>query len=266
MRTYTIINKEGYYRSSSYRRDKEFKERQSATRNRAIIHASKAPRKSDIPDWFRAPRGLKTEITDLAKQVWELRNQRVYWADWEAFSLNTRLKEHLLNIALKEIRRRGLSRPAGWPDSVGPTVVDRADGQWLIQGQGYHEYSRRFGTWKVGAAYLCGKDDGHRFAVRVPSTCLSVASAMDWLMPAAIKKALEQGLPVKRQGDIFFRPVKGLEEHDMSAIRYTEHEPRPRKDGGLNICHGQHHYLVLSGKYKWRAYRANTLSNGTGGD
>ena len=260
MRDYTIINNPHYYGQL------RFRETQAATRNEVILHASKAPRKSDITHWFRAPRGLKKETIELAAQAWDARHGFRSYADWETVSLETRLRDRLLDIALDEIWRRGLSTPAGWPDSVGPKVVDRENGSWLIQGKGYHEYSKRFGTWKVAAAYLCGKDDGHRFAVRVPSTCLSVATAIDWLMPAAVKKAEQLGLPVKRQGDIFFRPIRWLDDHDMDALAGTGHEPRDRKDGGLTIVHGQHHYTVLSGKYKWRAYRANTLANGTGGD
>ena len=241
---------------------KTHKGERQVERKKAILHAAKAYSLGLVPQGFRAPRGEKGSAVELARRAWSLR-KRVQDDRWiKAPTLEDRLEDHLVGLALQQIDARRLSTPAGWPDDLSIEVSDRSDGLCVVRGEGWHEYSKRFGTWRVRAAYLVGRDEGQRFAVRVPYTRSTVDSALYWLKPKPIRDAEDRGLPVRRQGDIFFRPVRGLEDHDMAALRGTEHEARPRKDGGLSICHGQHAFLVLSGKYRWRAYQSTQLAEG----
>lgn len=230
---------------------------QWVTRKKAIKHASKTYHIGDIPKQFSAPRGMKKQTVELAKQAWHLRRTPA-----PPLSLKYRLTKRLEQISLSLIADRRLSTPAGWPDDLLMEISDREDDMWIFRGKGYHEYSRRFGSWKVQAAYLLGRDDGQRWGVRVPYTCATVYRALDWLTPAPIREAQDKRIPVRRQGDIFFRPVRGLTEHDMQAMTFTRHTARPRKDGGLTICHPEHRPIILSGRYKWRAYQSTQLSHG----
>lgn len=212
-------------------------------------------RSLNMTDWRRliveAPRGAKGQIVDLAKTYRDLRAGR---ADPLATPLATRFDRHLLAISLAEIERRALSAPAGWDDfskTIRHYVPERR--LWLVAGSGWYEYSRRHGKRFQEAVYLCGRDEGQLFAVRVPSTITTVYEAEQWLMPAAVRKAREKGLPILRQGDVFFAPVR-IGDHDMSALSGTRHTARIRTGGGLTIRHPEHKAVTLSKKYRWRAY------------
>ena len=56
--------------------------------------------------------------------------------------------------------------------------------------------------------YLLGEDNGHPWIAHIPKTIGTVAEAVQYLKPAAVKRAENNGLEVKRQGDWFFIPVR----------------------------------------------------------
>lgn len=237
----------------------------AASRRRALSTAARIiarahSQASGIKDAERTifcPKGQKTRFFADAKRAAKAR------ARVNVLALSQRLDTYLLAIGADEIDVRQLTRPAGWDDFRKTVVRDQAHpGLWVIAGGGWYEYSRSFGRRYRQAAYLCGRDDGQLFAVRVPGATASVADALDWLKPAAIREAEAKGLPVKRQGDIFFRPIR-ISAHDMAALSGTRHEARPRADGGLTIVHPQHRPIVLGSKHAWRAYASTQIhSNG----
>ena len=225
---------------------------------KAAQSAARHPQPRKVVD---APRGRKGHILEMAAAIRRCRN--AYAHDRLATPISARLVAHKLQIAEAEIAARGLDTPAGW-DELNKTITDSAShpGYYLVSGEGWYEYSRRAGSYHQSATYLIGTDEGQRFAVRVPSTIDSVSAALEWLKPAAIKQAEAKGLPTKRQGDIFFRPVR-ISGHDMDALAGTRHQARARKDGGLTIVHPEHRSIVLSGKHHWRAYASTQIaSNG----
>ena len=59
------------------------------------------------------------------------------------------------------------------------------------------------GLWR----YLIGVEQGTPWACHVPATLQSVAEAAEYLKPAEVKRAIQAGKQVKRQGDWFFIPV-----------------------------------------------------------
>lgn len=220
---------------------------------KAVLHAARA----DSPA-VTAPRGRNGQLMALAASV--RRSLRAATDDPLLVPIQDRLRRRLVAIAAEQIRQRHLDTPAGWPD-FGKTLVDRKGSLWLISGAGWYEYSKRFGSRYQEAAYLCGRDDGQLFAVRVPAPMRNVWEALEWLKPAAIRDAEARGLPVKRQGDIFFRPVRGLSRHDLGALRSTRHAARPRKDGGLTIVHPEHHPVILAARFRWRAYASTQIAS-----
>jgi hypothetical protein len=121
----------------------------------------------------------------------------------------------------REIRRRG-----GEIDIVGrygTEVVDEISRKWdlvLMRAEGWRQYSRAFGARRAQLAYLCGHDDSGVWAVRVAGTCLSVRDALEWLMPRPVRQALDRGLVVSRQGDIYIiRLSRGQADRTARSAR-----------------------------------------------
>lgn len=223
--------------------------------------AQTAARSHDPRATVAAPRGRKTPILEMARAIKRARNAPT---DHLATPIRTRLNARLIDQGVDEIASRHLDTPAGW-DEFPKRITHRAkvgnSYHYLLSGEGWYEYSKRFGSRYQKAVYLIGTDEGQRFAVRLPATCDSVQEALDWLKPADIRKAEDQGLPVKRQGDIFFRPVRTLKTHEMGGLWGTRHTANTRKDGGLTIVHPQHKPVILSGKYRWRAYGSTQIAS-----
>lgn len=223
----------------------------TTTGRKAAQHAARAWNKAQIAKKFGAPRGAKGAIRKMAEAIYDVR--KAAGTDPLSRPVANRLNDRLLGIAEQQIAGRRLSVPAGW-DEFGKTVLDRRDGLWLVSGSGWYEYSKRHGSRYQAAAYLCGRDEGQYWAVRVPSTCESVPAALDFITPRPIREAQAAGLPVVRQGDIYFRPMR-IAADDFDALDGTRHEARARKDGGWTIVHPEHRPARLSAKYTWRAYR-----------
>lgn len=89
-------------------------------------------------------------------------------------------------------------------------VIDREPSQGLVLlgADGWRQYSRRFGARRASLRYLCGRDDNGAFAVRVPSSCDSVEQAEDYLEPAEVRSAREDGRKVLRQGDVYVIAIR----------------------------------------------------------
>lgn len=128
---------------------------------------------------------------------------------------------------------------AGWAKVQNRTVtpVSESSGLVLLRAEGWRYYSRRFGAKHATLAYLCGSDDGGIFAVRVPGTCKTVAEALDFLTPAAVRKAEQAGRRILRQGDIFIvetiRDCSQRSSADLPSGHAWEAETR-------TLTHGEH--------------------------
>ncbi len=74
---------------------------------------------------------------------------------------------------------------------------------YFFRGEGWFHYSRRFGARYRQFAYLVGGDDNGRFVRRVNASCKTIQEALNWLIPAAIQKAIKEKKKVVRQGDVY---------------------------------------------------------------
>lgn len=162
----------------------------------------------------------KKEVTDLVEGILAKRSERVRLKsnqDPLLKPIKNRLNGHLLRIAEQfiniEARAANLSPREG-------QVVDRDARGWLIKASARVHYSNKFGDYWNNAAWLCGKDNGHYFVVRVASTCNTVQEAIDFMTPAAVSKAIAKGLKVKRQGDIWLIPSKSYNTGEIEGSRH----------------------------------------------
>jgi len=121
--------------------------------------------------------------------------------------------------------------------------TERRLGLCTQEGQGERfSHGKRIGI-------LFGVDDGHLFSVRVPSTCESIEEAIEFLKPAKVKKAEQQGRKVVRQGEWFF--VESRKEKNMTSKgRHTV----VRTETGFEISHPEHTTLMLVG-HNWEMVR-----------
>ena len=110
---------------------------------------------------------------------------------------------------MAEIERRGGETSIASGDRASAlrdnplAVTDRTDGLTLLHVAAWRYYSRAHGSHRATLSYLCGRDDNGDWAARVPGTITTVAGALAWLTPAAVKHALAAGRHVDRQGDIY---------------------------------------------------------------
>lgn len=168
-------------------------------------------------------------------------------------SRETRLDMRLVRLALEAVDQL----PAG-AEPCFFEVVDRVPRDRLALGVGewWLDNSRRAGRWHKEVAILTGYEDGQRWAKRVPPSTATVAAALDYLKPAAVKHAEESGRIVLRQGDVWLvERRRGAD--DMSAIRGTAHVYDP---AGRTVVHPQHGALALPDELAFRAFGSKSTT------
>ncbi|OEJ21029.1 hypothetical protein [Streptomyces subrutilus] len=169
-------------------------------------------------------------------------------------SLQQRFTRHLIGQARAEIRRRGGEVAVfGKNGSVTGTLHladrDRAQRILLVKAAGWRYYSTRAPQRYVELAYLYGTDDAGPWAVRVPGTMTTVREAMAWLTPNEVVKAMDKGLRVRRQGDVYAIETSTKRDGDgkwdlpeghtwRANTRYLVHNPADgRKHRPLRLTH-----------------------------
>lgn len=128
-----------------------------------------------------------------------------------------RFIERNRQMFVREIARRGFDTVIveRYDREIQLKVEDRKDGLWLLACSGWRHYSNRFGQRYVEIAYLCGIDDNGPWAVRVPGNTVTVDQALDYTIPAEVKKANAAGKKVLRQGDVFVIEMKRDSDHSL---------------------------------------------------
>lgn len=242
-----------------------------------IVHRGRRMSKSDFQKSFSAPRGLKTVVSQYMEPIFQSREYSVSSNSFVSTlqgdpldrSLEERFQARLREIGWEQILKRGLSRPAflNKPDLLRVASRVRGERLWLLHGEGWYKYSGPFGSRYQTASYLCGCEDGHYWAVRVPGTITTVDQAELWLMPAPVRKEhLDGQNQVWRQGDMYFIPQpSGRHCHDLSALHGTRHhaEVVDRVDVGVVVTHPEHSTLNLPSAHYYRVYQQTQL-NGAG--
>ena len=145
-------------------------------------------------DRYSLPRGMAPTFKAAVRAVYQ-RNTPFY-----VTPLDDRLRGFISERCCQLIRDRGGETEVGGTELV---VLDRQRPYVLLYTSGWREYSRAFGARKASLAYLCGRDDNGPWAARVPASVSTVTQALDYLVPAEVKRAQLLGRRVLRQGDVF---------------------------------------------------------------
>ncbi len=171
---------------------------------------------TEVMDRLGVPRNERKQVREmLLKRAEEIASLRSHRAEAKAASkpipFLSRNREGkyavVIHLARREIRRRGIEGVGliRYPDRV--YNYDPETHTWLVGREGYQEYTRSEGYYRK-AKWLFGRDDAGYWAVRVPSTCRTAKEALDWLKPAAVRQAEEEGRWVARQGDVYLVELK----------------------------------------------------------
>jgi hypothetical protein len=181
-------------------------------------------------------------------------------------------EKRLITRAHEQIRTRRLDTPDDFNrDGMVANVTDRTKNpdmwvvhfSWKTRPYGSRWYGDYVGSRKAHASFLCGREDKQDWAVRVPGTITTVQKALDWITPAAIKKALAAKKQVFRQGDMFFLPLR-MYGNDLGSLWGTRHDYNLGPQG-IVISHPQHPKLTLpnlkDSTYGWRAIQQKQLGN-----
>jgi hypothetical protein len=213
----------------------------------------------------RVPRGLLPRL-HAARELW-LQREAVRHArrDPLAEPAATRLPRLLLALLTDEVERRGgetsieEERRTVHLSIVGSPQLTPTGRVYLLRCEGWRHYSGRFGARRATLAYLAGRDDGGRWAARVPGTMGSAAEALAWLEPAAVRKARDAGRSVVRQGDVY--AVEATSAHDGKGELPEDHEWDAER---RTLTHHTHHHLRI--EHPVRFFSQSVLAMGrTGG-
>lgn len=171
---------------------------------------------TEVMDRLGVPRNERRQVRErLLKRAEEIADLRSCRVEAKAVSKPIPFSERneegryavVIRLARREIQKRGIEGVGfiRYPDRV--YSYDPETRVWLVGKKEYQEYTSREGYYRE-AKWLFGRDDAGYWAVRVPSTCWTARGALDWLKPAAVKQAEEEGRWVARQGDVYLVELK----------------------------------------------------------
>jgi hypothetical protein len=188
---------------------------ESATTEVVIIRAVQRESKrcstlGELRSGIRSRLGLKRLPAGLNKKVpTYLRRFQALRAVTTNLSLAERLIRHRERKYIREAQRRFI--PIGIDlEQLGfreVSLVEEAETDdgfkvALLRATGYTKYSKQKVFYRE-LTILAGQDDGGLWAVRVAGRCKSISQSINWLKPASVRRAEEEGRRVLRQGDVY---------------------------------------------------------------
>lgn len=176
-------------------------------------------------------------------------------------TLEQRLNSRLTAVYAEEISRRGgETRIRTDRDRyLGLSVTSRADGLTLLHASGWRWYPGSAKSRRASLSYLCGREDGQTWAVRVPGTVTTVRGAIEFITPAEVGKARSAGKRVARQGDVY--AIETTRAHDGKGELPDSHV----WDGEARIlAHPEHGTLHLPYPVRFVPQNAYGMGRGAG--
>ncbi|MEU6720418.1 hypothetical protein ABZ897_53965 [Nonomuraea sp. NPDC046802] len=199
----------------------------------------------------------KTAITFLRRQR---RNNAPHPV--EPRSNTARLHDHLIDIYEDEILRRGgeIAIRTHRDRHAHLEVTDRDPHarMVLLRVSAYRYYSRRISR-PASLSYLCGKEDGQLWAVRVPGTITTVVEALHWITPPIVRAAQASGRRVLRQGDVY--AIQTAKAHDGKGDLPDNHQWNPQT---RTLTHPEHGDLLLPFPVRFVPQKAYGMGRGAG--
>lgn len=195
----------------------------------------------------------KTAITKLRRE------RGRHKAPAPATTVQDRLNARLVTMYAGEIERRG-GETGIRTDKERETrlcVADRGAGLTLLRVAGWRYYSATAKPRMASLSYLCGREDGQLWAVRVPGIITTVHAALEWIEPAAVRDARYAGRRVVRQGDVY--AVETARAQDGKGDLPGNHVWNPQS---RVLAHPQHGTLQLP--YPVRFVSQNAYGMGRG--
>lgn len=203
----------------------------------------------------------KTAITRLRRE----RARRRPVEDRYGTDLRTQVRARVLDRYVAEIRRRGGETGIDAENSTTPlAIADRplwgeGRGMALLHAYGWRWYGQRAKPRLASLSYLCGREDGQVWAVRVPGTIETVAAALPWITPGAVHDARAAGRRVDRQGDVY--AIETTRAHDGRGELPEWHTWDP---GRRVLCHPQHGEVQLPYPVRFVPQRVYSMGRGAG--
>lgn len=210
-----------------------------------------------------APRGTRGQLAEalynFSQEAADKREARIearYVAPKP--KLQDRLHSRLITIAQLEATKRSLNTPTCWPREGTVEDYDPDRRMWVVNVERRHHYSNAFGDWWVRASWLAGHDDSGYWAVRIPGTILLIDDALDWITPAAVRKAEAEGRQVLRQGDVYIAEKKRGPDHTRDLPWRHQWDAETR-----TLSHPQHPDIAIP--FPFRAYAQRQLTSTSAG-
>ena len=210
---------------------------------------------ADLKRLVKSPRGTKKTILNIAARLKKLHNEAFFS---EPLDLQQRLEKRLIKKLLDEAEKRRLQMPEGSDPSL-YFLIDRIKHIWLIGGEWSYRYDNGK-TYTVTGYFVGGYDEGQLWCCRIPcNAATSISAALEYITPPQCRQ-VRPNQKLIRQGDVFFlgTPAKKCKFIGESNLP-PSHIVKPRKNGGFTVTHRQHKAVVLSKKYRWRAYAGTQL-------
>jgi len=200
--------------------------------------------------------GITPEIARRGRAIWKIRQRRAANRPLSqedlARAMQTRTVGRIKD-RYKEVALASLTRNVSGCEVH--TSLDLSRSIALVTVEGWAQYSRRFGAryTKIVVLVIYDRDTHTRRALRVGPSVETIDEALEYLKPAAVRRAEKEGKTVLRQGDFYFVPSR---RPNYLALSGTRHEFR---DGV--VYHPEHGALALPGPC--RAYRQMAVVGGS---
>lgn len=188
--------------------------------------------KTMVDEWQR-----QHDIVQARRRARQIDYQSPRWHPTDG-QIKTRLYPRLKGIALRNCPRS----EQGANFTLAEASICDFDPKkrvWVLHVQGFYRYSSRAGSWFTRASWLAGHDPDQEsgyFTRRIPGNITSVEEALDWLVPAEVKQALDEGRCVVRQGDVYLVQMKRTDnlkglprrhvwDAERRLVTHPEHAP-----------------------------------------
>ena len=171
---------------------------------------------------------LRELRTTLGKKIPGLSNMGAAWLTHKDrrrdVDETSKLTERLDEMLRVRLRRLGHETSITEERSVELLrTIDRDGNHRIMHCSGWQYYSRQHPARHRQLSYWLGKDDNGLFVRRVPGTVRNVAQAVDAVTPAEVRRALQGGRKVLRQGDVWVICLGKSASDNFDAIQYTHH-------------------------------------------